>query len=88
MTTISQWRTVQILDAPLSSGTALRGVCEILMKTESGVGSTGASDSLAKLYDSSRTSLESAYLICSKSSYRSPVIYLSRAFTSKDATDI
>lgn len=61
----------------LSGGTALRGVREILMKTESGVGSTVASDSLAKLCDFSRTSLESAYLVRSKSSHTSPSsIYL------------
>lgn len=59
----------------------LRGVHEILMKAESNVGSTVASDSLAKLCDFSRTSLESAYLICSKSSYTSLVIYLSRVLT-------
>lgn len=65
----------------LSGGTALRGVREILMKIESGVGSTVASDSLAKLCDFSKTSSESAYLVRTKSSYTSPIIYLSRVFT-------
>lgn len=49
-------RTVWIASVLLLGDTALRGVYEILMKTDADVGSTIASNSLVKLSDFPRTS--------------------------------